>query len=106
MTGIKEPLITEGGFVTTKVEEISDKVQVDLEKVYPSKPSPEIEKMQFSFEAIPKSEPWYQTYQRQDEGAEFWHYFSEEASQKPFLLPYEIENFHEILTRNQNRKRQ
>ena len=102
LTGIKEPLVTEGGFVT-KVEEISEKVQVDLEKVYPSKPSPEIEKMQFSFEAIPKSEPWYQTYQRQDEGAEFWHYFSEEDSQKPFLLPYEIENFHEILTRNQNR---
>jgi hypothetical protein len=68
-----------------------------VEKIYPSKPSPEVEKMHFSFEAVPKSEPWYQTYQRQDEGAEFWHYFSESDTPKPFLLPYEIENFHEIL---------
>lgn len=71
-----------------------------VEKIYPSKPSAEIEKMQFSFEAIPKSEPWYQTYQRQDTGAEFWHCFSEDDSMKPFLLPYEIENFHEILLRS------
>lgn len=69
------------------------------EKLYPSKPSPEIEKMQFSFEAVPRSEPWYQTYQRQDEGAEFWHYFSEADERKPFLLPYEIENFHETLAK-------
>ncbi|XP_043593078.1 uncharacterized protein LOC122572312 isoform X2 [Bombus pyrosoma] len=62
-----------------------------------------IKENQEKIEAIPKSEPWYQTYQRQDEGAEFWHYFSEGDSQKPFLLPYEIENFHEILIKNQNR---
>ncbi|XP_044580242.1 myb-like protein X isoform X2 [Cotesia glomerata] len=67
------------------------------EKLYPSKPSAEIEKMHFSFESVPKSEPWYQTYQRQDLGAEFWHSFSEPDSNKPFLLPYEIENFHENL---------
>ncbi|XP_043268256.1 uncharacterized protein chif [Venturia canescens] len=86
---------------------------VPVEKLYPSKPSPEIEKMQFSFEAVPRSEPWYQTYQRQDEGAEFWHYFSEADERKPFLLPYEIENFHERLaklcqksdTRRKNRGR-
>lgn len=84
-----------------------------VEKLYPSKPSPEIEKMQFSFEAVPRSEPWYQTYQRQDEGAEFWHYFSEADERKPFLLPYEIDNFHERLaklcqksdTRRKNRGR-
>ncbi|XP_033208039.1 titin homolog [Belonocnema kinseyi] len=69
----------------------------------PSKPSPEIEKMQFSFEAIPKSEPWYQTYTRQDGGQEFWHYFSESDAQKPFLLPYEIENFHETLFKRLHR---
>ncbi|XP_051176558.1 repetitive organellar protein-like isoform X2 [Leptopilina boulardi] len=70
---------------------------VTVDRLLPSKPSPEIERMQFSFEAIPKSEPWYQTYQRQDEGEEYWHYFSESNESKPFLLPYEIENFHETL---------
>ncbi|XP_076167830.1 uncharacterized protein LOC143146953 isoform X2 [Ptiloglossa arizonensis] len=100
LTGIKEPSVIEH---ITKIEEITETVLLDVERVYPSKPSPEVEKMQFSFEAVPKSEPWYQTYQRQDEGAEFWHYFSEGDSQKPFLLPYEIDNFHEILTKNQNR---
>ncbi|KZC14422.1 PREDICTED: uncharacterized protein LOC107192625 [Dufourea novaeangliae] len=101
LTGIKEPSPVEQ---TAKTQETIENVQVDeQERVYPSKPSPEVEKMQFSFEAIPASEPWYQTYQRQDEGAEFWHYFSQRDSQKPFLLPYEIENFHEILAKNQSR---
>lgn len=102
LTGIKDSSVTED---PTKTEEIVDKVQAadEQERVYPSKPSPEVEKMQFSFEAVPKSEPWYQTYQRQDEGAEFWHYFSEGDSQKPFLLPYEIDNFYEILTKNPHR---
>ncbi|XP_024939867.1 uncharacterized protein LOC107266767 isoform X2 [Cephus cinctus] len=75
-----------------------------------SKPSPEVEKMQFSFETVPTSEPWYQTYQRQDQGAEFWHYFSEADSHRPFLLPYEIDNFQETLAKgiakaNENRRR-
>ncbi|XP_014482399.1 PREDICTED: uncharacterized protein LOC106748423 isoform X2 [Dinoponera quadriceps] len=74
----------------------------DVEQIYPSKPSAEIEKMQFSFEAIPQSEPWYQTYQRQDAGAEYWHCFSENDSMKPFLLPYEIENFSETMLKNLN----
>lgn len=101
ITGIKECLT---GDQTEKFLEGEDKMPVDfVEKVYPSKPSPEVEKMQFSFEAVPKSEPWYQTYQRQDDGAEFWHYFSEGDSRKPFLLPYEIDNFYEILLKNQNR---
>ncbi|XP_012286367.1 uncharacterized protein LOC105702957 isoform X2 [Orussus abietinus] len=77
----------------------SDQVRI----IYPSKPSAEVERLQFSFEAVPRSEPWYQTYRRQDEGAEFWHYFSEVDSQRPFLLPYEIENFHETLARNATR---
>ncbi|XP_053997623.1 uncharacterized protein LOC128886609 isoform X1 [Hylaeus anthracinus] len=100
LTGIKEPPVTEE---TTKAEEIVEVVPIDMEKVYPSKPSAEVEKMQFSFETVPKSEPWYQTYQRQDAGAEYWHYFSEGDSLKPFLLPYEIDNFHEILIKNHNR---
>nr|XP_003699234.1 PREDICTED: uncharacterized protein LOC100881410 [Megachile rotundata] len=99
LTGIKEPMTEQ----TDKPEETAETAEKDVEKMYPSKPSPEVEKMQFSFEAIPKSEPWYQTYQRQDNGAEFWHYFSEGDTKKPFLLPYEIENFHEILLKNQNR---
>ncbi|XP_034940806.1 trichohyalin-like isoform X2 [Chelonus insularis] len=74
-----------------------DSVTNTEEKLYPSKPSAEVEKMKFSFESVPKSEPWYQTYQRQDEGAEFWHSFSDSDAKKPFLLPYEIENFHENL---------
>ena len=102
LTGIKE-----SSQAIENLEKMEEKVvensAVETGKVYPSKPSPEVEKMQFSFEGIPKSEPWYQTYQRQDTGAEFWHYFSEGDSQKPFLLPYEIENFHEILIKNQNR---
>ncbi|XP_014208744.1 myb-like protein X isoform X2 [Copidosoma floridanum] len=68
------------------------------EKIYPSKPSAEVEKMHYSFEAVPKSEPWYRTYERQDKGDEY--YYSESDSLKPFLLPYEIENFHEILQKN------
>ncbi|CAL7941649.1 unnamed protein product [Xylocopa violacea] len=103
LTGIKELSIIEQ---QEKIKgEIVDKNEQEpgLEKLYPSKPSPEVEKMLFSFETVPKSEPWYQTYQRQDEGTEYWHYFSDEYSQKPFLLPYEIENFHEVLMKNQSR---
>lgn len=54
--------------------------------------------MHFSFEAVPKSESWYQTYQRQDEGDEYYYY--SEFDRKPFLLPYEIDNFHEILQKS------
>ena len=68
------------------------------DRLYPSKPTAEIEKMNFSFEAVPRSEPWYITYLRQDEGAEYW--FQETDSRQPFLLPYEIENFQEILLKN------
>ncbi|KAG7198784.1 hypothetical protein KM043_001765 [Ampulex compressa] len=102
LTGVKEYADREGAEGTTEEERVTRAEEL-VEKVYPSKPSAEVEKMQFSFEAIPKSEPWYQTYQRQDEGAEFWHYFSECDARKPFLLPYEIDNFHETLGRCQSR---
>lgn len=109
LTGVKD-FATDDGREHTAVRKSSQEPkdyepQTDdvVEKTYPSKPSAEIEKMQFSFEAIPKSEPWYQTYQRQDMGAEFWHCFSECDAMKPFLLPYEIENFHETLMKAQSR---
>lgn len=110
LTGIKDTAFAdssrEHAALKKSAQQSNDcKSQVEniVEKIYPSKPSTEIEKMQFSFEAIPKSEPWYQTYQRQDTGAEFWHCFSECDTMKPFLLPYEIENFHETLMKMQNR---
>ncbi|XP_025263656.1 uncharacterized protein LOC105256098 isoform X2 [Camponotus floridanus] len=109
LTGIKDAAFAdsrEHATLKKSAQQSNDcKSQVEniIEKIYPSKPSTEIEKMQFSFEAIPKSEPWYQTYQRQDTGAEFWHCFSECDTMKPFLLPYEIENFHETLIKIQNR---
>ncbi|XP_071576302.1 uncharacterized protein [Temnothorax nylanderi] len=109
LTGIKDTAVDgvrEHGTTKKSAHEPEDcKPQAEnvVEKIYPSKPSAEIEKMQFSFESVPKSEPWYQTYQRQDTGAEFWHCFSECDAMKPFLLPYEIENFHETLLKAQSR---
>lgn len=109
LTGIKDTAVDGGkehATVNRSVHELEDcKLQADgvVEKIYPSKPSAEIEKMQFSFESVPMSEPWYQTYQRQDTGAEFWHCFSECDAMKPFLLPYEIENFHETLMKTHSR---
>ncbi|XP_069675973.1 protein chiffon-like isoform X2 [Periplaneta americana] len=51
-----------------------------------------MEKLHFSFEVVPQSEPWYQTYTRQDEGEEFYAYsfMSDSCYWKPFLLPYEM----------------
>ncbi|XP_011698681.1 PREDICTED: uncharacterized protein LOC105456393 isoform X2 [Wasmannia auropunctata] len=109
LTGIKDTAVDdsrEHGTTRKSTHKPEDsRLQADgvVEKIYPSKPSAEIEKMQFSFESVPLSEPWYQTYQRQDTGAEFWHCFSECDAMKPFLLPYEIENFHETLLKAQNR---
>ncbi|XP_058794672.1 calponin homology domain-containing protein DDB_G0272472-like isoform X2 [Phymastichus coffea] len=92
LTGINESAQSKDSPV---VQQDPSANQEETPTVYPSKPSAEIEKMHFSFEAIPKSESWYQTYQRQDEGEEFYYSLSE--GNKPFLLPYEIENFDEIL---------
>ncbi|KAL0109445.1 hypothetical protein PUN28_014487 [Cardiocondyla obscurior] len=108
LTGIKDAIMDGGKEHGTKKsanESEDGKLQANnvVDKFYPSKPSAQIEKMQFSFESVPMSEPWYQTYQRQDTGAEFWHCFSECDAMKPFLLPYEIENFHETLMKNQSR---
>ncbi|XP_048505492.1 uncharacterized protein LOC105692528 isoform X2 [Athalia rosae] len=101
LTGVKD---SQQGLCSdvNKVEAVDSNIE-STETLFSAKPSPEVEKLQFSFEAVPKSEPWYQTYQRQDKGAEFWHCFSEGDNQKPFLLPYEIENFHETLARGFNR---
>ncbi|PNF13725.1 hypothetical protein B7P43_G14216 [Cryptotermes secundus] len=51
-----------------------------------------MERLHFSFEVVPQSEPWYQTYTRQDEGQEFYAYscMSDSCYWKPFLLPYEM----------------
>ncbi|XP_011338622.1 uncharacterized protein LOC105280094 isoform X2 [Ooceraea biroi] len=109
LTGIKDGVADNGEHATTRkstqgpMEDCKPQTDGVAAKTYPSRPSAEIERMQFSFEAIPKSEPWYQTYQRQDTGTEFWHCFSECDAMKPFLLPYEIENFHEILMRHPGR---
>jgi len=48
----------------------------------------EVGKMHFSFEAVPKQESWYSTYQRQDRGDELVFYPS--STTAPFLLPYEM----------------
>ncbi|XP_046606051.1 uncharacterized protein LOC124298292 isoform X1 [Neodiprion virginianus] len=102
-TGVKESGAVPDFEENNKLDAANTTTAEAAEPIFSSKPSPEVEKLQFSFEAVPKSEPWYQTYQRQDEGAEFWHCFSEGDSQKPFLLPYEIENFHETLMRGFNK---
>lgn len=39
-----------------------------------------LEDLQFSFETVPKSEPWYQTFQRQDEGREYYTCFSDSGT--------------------------
>jgi len=51
-----------------------------------------MDRLHFSFEVVPQSEPWYQTYTRQDEGEEFYAYscMSDSCYWKPFLLPYEL----------------
>ncbi|KAJ8675476.1 hypothetical protein QAD02_011262 [Eretmocerus hayati] len=93
LTGISDPQTTQ---IPSQLPNVD--TEEEPQKILPSKPSPKVEKMHFSFEAVPRSEAWYQTYHRQDEGAEFY-YFSE-IDDKPFLLPYEIENFHEILAKS------
>ncbi|KAG8227934.1 hypothetical protein J437_LFUL008746 [Ladona fulva] len=89
----------------TVIEEVAIKEEADLsivadveeevgdppvEAVETKKAWDDPEVVKFSFESIPFSEPWYQTYQRQDEGEEI-HFtsFSESSPFKPFSLPYE-----------------
>lgn len=36
-----------------------------------------LDEFKFSFESVPRSEPWYQTFQRQDEGREYYTCFSD-----------------------------
>lgn len=67
----------------------------------------DLKELQFSFERVPQSEPWYQTFRRQDEGQEYYTCFSDSGKicfffvehihlnrivgyWKPFLLPYQM----------------
>lgn len=50
-----------------------------------------LDELKFSFETIPKSEPWYETFSRQDQGGEFYTCFSDSGYWKPFLLPYQMD---------------
>jgi hypothetical protein len=71
-----------------KEEEDESNVREAVENELPSA----MERLHFSFEVVPQSEPWYQTYTRQDEGQEFYAYscMSDSCYWKPFLLPYEM----------------
>lgn len=71
-----------------KEERDESNVRETMENELPST----MEKLHFSFEVVPQSEPWYQTYTRQDEGEEFYAYscMSDSCYWKPFLLPYEL----------------
>ncbi|KAK6617863.1 hypothetical protein RUM43_014092 [Polyplax serrata] len=84
-----------------KKNDILDKLNVSIEvkeerpdwqekKRNPVKPSDVIEKILFSFESIPVTEPWYEVYKRQDEGLENYYPLFSNPSDKPFLLPYEL----------------
>ncbi|PSN39391.1 hypothetical protein C0J52_22684 [Blattella germanica] len=74
--------------VPVKEEKIETKVRENVENVLASK----MDRLHFSFEAVPQSEPWFQTYTRQDEGQEYYAYshMSDACYWKAFLLPYEM----------------
>ncbi|KAK7792846.1 hypothetical protein R5R35_004421 [Gryllus longicercus] len=58
---------------------------------YPNVKNEAVTGLYFSFEGIPESEPWFQTYQRQDEGEEFYLSTVNDCTYwKSFLLPYEM----------------
>lgn len=63
---------------------VRETVEIDLPST--------MDRLHFSFEIVPQSEPWYQTYTRQDEGEEFYAYscMSDSCYWKPFFLPYEL----------------
>jgi hypothetical protein len=71
-----------------KEEQDESNIRETVENELPST----MERLHFSFEVVPQSEPWYQTYARQDEGEEFYAYscMSDSCYWKPFLLPYEL----------------
>lgn len=52
-----------------------------------------LEDVKYSYEMRPASEPWYQTFVRQDQGLEHYSYhksFSEGGAYKPFYLPHQL----------------
>lgn len=64
----------------------------DLEEK-PSKKRLRLEDVKYSYELRPASEPWYQTFVRQDQGLENYNYhksFSEPGHYKPFYLPHQL----------------
>ncbi|EEB13761.1 conserved hypothetical protein [Pediculus humanus corporis] len=70
--------------------ESNDKINNCEKKRNFSEPSEEVNKILFSFESIPATEPWYEVYKRQDEGMENYYPLLSNPSDQPFLLPYEL----------------
>ncbi|KAK4875857.1 hypothetical protein RN001_012279 [Aquatica leii] len=61
-----------------------------IKEVQKEKSKLQLENLKFSFEIIPKGEPWYTTFQRQDQGEECYTCYNYFSGYKPFLLPYEM----------------
>jgi hypothetical protein len=104
LSDIRNTAVNDSELATKKssqklTEEYKPQTDNDIaqKKIHSSNLSAKIEGIKFSFEMISKFEPWYQTFQRQDMNAEFQDPFSMYDAKKPFLLPYEMENFHETL---------
>lgn len=55
----------------------SEKEQNKKEKQEVKPVKIDLERLQFSFERVPHSEPWYQTFRRQDQGQEYYTCFSD-----------------------------
>lgn len=70
--------------------ESNDKINNCEKKRNFAEPSEEVNKILFSFESIPATEPWYEVYKRQDEGMENYYPLLSNPSDQPFLLPYEL----------------
>lgn len=58
-----------------------------ISEVIDGTPCP-IDDLHFSFESVPRSEVWFQTFQRQDRGEEL--YFPSVGDPSPVILPYEL----------------
>jgi hypothetical protein len=59
--------------------------------------------LQFSFEKEPCSEPWYNTYRRQDDHNEYLEGFEDFQFRKRLILPYEMPEFQRMIAAK-NRK--
>lgn len=54
------------------------------------------QELQFSFEKEPRSEPWYNTYRRQDDHSEYLEGFEDFRFRKRLVLPYEMPEFQRL----------